>query len=173
MFIVDLDQPAPNLSLPDVQGRLHPLLDGHRAIGIVNFWSCECDLCREIDPQLEARMADWGGRVRLVTVAVDSDEHRDRLHAATQTRSTGLFLRDERHTAVQAYGAQATPHFFVIDTQGILRYRGAFHNATFRQRAPTVFYLQDAVNALLAGQMPPVRQSPAYGCAIVRRESDG
>jgi thiol-disulfide isomerase/thioredoxin len=171
MFSVDLDQPAPNLSLPDLEGRLHSLQDGHAAICIVNFWSCECDLCQEIDPQLEALISNWGQRVRLTTVAVDSEDRRELLFTAAQSRLSGAFQVDAQHAAVQAYGAQATPHFFVIDRQGILRYRGAFHNATFRQRVPTVFYLPDAVNALLAGQMPPVRQSPSYGCAIVRRDS--
>jgi hypothetical protein len=66
------------------------------------------------------------------------------------------------------YGAQTTPHAFLIDRQGILRYRGAVDNVSFRERKPTRFYLQEAVEALLAGQLPEVTEVQPFGCTIVR-----
>ena len=70
--------------------------------------------------------------------------------------------------ALDAYGVQTLPHLFVIDARGLLRYRGAFDDVTFRQRTPTRFYLKDAVDRLLAGQTPNPAETPAYGCAVVR-----
>jgi hypothetical protein len=57
---------------------------------------------------------------------------------------------------------------FVVDRDGILRYRGAVDDITFRQRQATRFFLREAVEALLAGRQPDVGETPAYGCAIVR-----
>jgi hypothetical protein len=68
------------------------------------------------------------------------------------------------------YGAKATPHFFVIDGDGLLRYSGAFDDVTFRQRTPTHTYLKDAVEAVLRGEAPNPAQTPAYGCAIAVEE---
>jgi hypothetical protein len=66
------------------------------------------------------------------------------------------------------YEAQTTPHVFVIDREGILRYRGAVDDVTFRQRTPARFFLDEAVEALLEGHVPALVESPAYGCTIVR-----
>ena len=67
----------------------------------------------------------------------------------------------------EAYGAQTTPHLFVVDADGILRYRGAFDDVTFRQRTPTKVYLREAVTAVMEGRLPAPAETAAYGCAIV------
>jgi hypothetical protein len=56
----------------------------------------------------------------------------------------------------------------VIDATGILRYRGAFDDVTFRQRTPARFYLKEAVEVLLAGKLPDPAETQPYGCTIVR-----
>jgi hypothetical protein len=55
-----------------------------------------------------------------------------------------------------------------VDREGILRYRGAVDDVTFRQRAAKRFYLEEVVEALLAGRTLELTEMPAYGCAIVR-----
>jgi hypothetical protein len=55
-----------------------------------------------------------------------------------------------------------------MDRDGILRYRGSVDDVTFRQRIPTRFFLDLAVESLLEGHLPELTESPAYGCAIVR-----
>jgi hypothetical protein len=74
---------------------------------------------------------------------------------------------------VAEHGAQTTPHLFLIDPGGFLRYQGAFDDVTFRQRTPTQAYLYQAVEALLAGRLPDPAETPAYGCAIVRYPDPG
>mgnify|MGYP003520782221 CR=1 FL=1 len=66
------------------------------------------------------------------------------------------------------FAAQTTPHVFVISREGILCYRGAVDDVTFRHRSPTRFFLDEAVESLLVGRLPAQMESPAYGCAIVR-----
>jgi hypothetical protein len=57
---------------------------------------------------------------------------------------------------------------FVIDRDGILRYQGAVDDVMFRQKIPTRFYLDEAIEALLARDLPEIQETSAYGCAIVR-----
>ena len=66
------------------------------------------------------------------------------------------------------YAAVTTPHPYVLDQDGILRYQGALDDVTFRQRTPTRFYLRQAVEAVLAGHAPEPAQTSPYGCTIVR-----
>jgi hypothetical protein len=66
------------------------------------------------------------------------------------------------------YGAQTTPHLFVVDEAGVLRYAGAPDDVGFRQRVPSRDYLADAVGALLEGRAPEPASTAAFGCALVR-----
>jgi hypothetical protein len=65
------------------------------------------------------------------------------------------------------YGAVTTPHAFVIDRAGVLRYRGGVDNVTFRQRTASRWYVREAIEALVAGRLPEVQDAPPFGCAIV------
>jgi hypothetical protein len=75
---------------------------------------------------------------------------------------------DAQGQVADLYGAITTPHVFILDREGILRYQGAVDNITFRKREATHFFLQEAVEALLAGRLPQPAETPAYGCTIVR-----
>jgi len=55
-----------------------------------------------------------------------------------------------------------------VDRAGVLRYRGAVDDTSFRQRVPTRSYLDEAVDALLDGRLPTVAEVPAFGCSIIR-----
>jgi hypothetical protein len=83
-------------------------------------------------------------------------------------RSLPVVLHDEQQLVAELYAALTTPHFFLIDRCGILRYQGAFDDVTFRQRQATQAYLQQAVEAVLAGRLPEPAQTPPYGCTIIR-----
>jgi hypothetical protein len=90
------------------------------------------------------------------------------LAAAARRRKVPFVLRDADGSVADRYGAQTTPHVFLINRQGILRYRGAVDDVSFRQREPTRFYLREAVEALLAGRLPEVADVQPFGCTIVR-----
>jgi hypothetical protein len=75
---------------------------------------------------------------------------------------------DSDHIVADLYEALITPHVFILDCEGILRYRGAVDDVTFRRREATRFFVQEAVDALLNGHLPELKETPAYGCTIVR-----
>lgn len=78
-------------------------------------------------------------------------------------------LLDESGEIGRAYGAKATPHMFVIDKEGILRYQGAIDD----QPSPRLSsvegadnYVVDALEALAAGKEIAVTSTQPYGCAV-------
>jgi hypothetical protein len=101
-------------------------------------------------------------------IAANRNESAEAVEKAAAARRLPTVLVDADHSAADLYGAQTTPHAFVIDRRGILRYRGAVDDATFRRAAPSRFFLKEAVDALLAGRKLLVQDSPPYGCAIIR-----
>jgi peroxiredoxin len=163
---MELNQPAPDFELLDLAGGSHRLSDYRGRVAIVNFWSADCPFVERVDADLLACLRDWGGRVVLLTVAINACETDEAIAAAARSRGLPLVLRGNPQVR-EAYEAQTTPHLFVVDADGILRYRGAFDDVTFRQRTPAKFHLREAVSALLDGRQPDPAETAAYGCAIV------
>ena len=104
----------------------------------------------------------------MLSIAANRNESVQMLAEAAKARNIRQVLIDSEHIVADLYEALTTPHVFVLDRQGILRYRGAVDNITFRRRESAEFFLQEAVEALLNGHLPELSETPAYGCTIVR-----
>ncbi|HEY3418494.1 MAG TPA: redoxin domain-containing protein [Armatimonadota bacterium] len=165
-----LDRPAPPFALPDLDGDLHSLEDYLGKIVILNFWSSECGWTERVDRELAPHLACWGADVALLPIESNDNERLEEVRRAAKERALPTLLLDAGQSVADRYGAVTTPQFFVVDSAGVLRYRGAFDDVTFRQRTPTRAYLVPAVDALLAGAMPDPADTPAFGCTIVRYE---
>ena len=165
---MQLNSPAPDFSLPDLNGKIYRLSEYRGRIVIVNFWSAECPFAERVDLELTRNLREWGERVVLLTIAANVNESQAQVVEAARQRGLAPVLLGSRSEVPDVYGAQTTPHLFVVDAGGILRYRGAFDDVTFRQRAATRFYLTDAVESLSAGLSPELAETAPYGCSIVR-----
>ncbi len=160
-------QTTPNFTLPDLTGNPHTLSDYRGQIVILNFWSAECSWAARTDPLLTQYLATWGEAVTLLSIAANANEPPEMLRQTAAERNLPVVLHDAERTVTELYGAQTTPHVYVLDTAGRLAYEGAFDDVTFHQRTPTRSYLKDAVDALLSGQSPDPAQTPSYGCTLV------
>lgn len=165
---MQLNQPAPDFELTDLRGKFHRLSDYRGRIVIVNFWSAECPHSERTDHYLLTRLERWNGEVVLLSVASNRNESVQMVEESAKTRRIPTILIDAEQVVADLYEAVTTPQVFVVDRQGILRYRGAVDDMKFRQPKPTRLYLQEAIEALLDGRNPDVTEMPAYGCAIVR-----
>ena len=163
-----LNQPAPDFELPDIQGKLHKLRDYRGKIVIINFWSAECPHSERADRSTMATLIQWNGEVELLSIAANQNESVQQVEEVAKTRRLPTVLLDRDHLVADLYAAATTPHIFIVDRDGILRYRGAVDDVTFRRRTATRFYLEEAVEALLDGRLPETQETPAYGCTIVR-----
>ncbi|MDQ7029473.1 MAG: redoxin domain-containing protein [Ardenticatenia bacterium] len=165
-----INQPAPDFALPDLEGRLHRLRDYRGHIVVVDFWSAECPISRDYDAFF-SEFAERFGPQGVVVLAVDSNTYEDEhvLHEAVRTRDLNFpVLRDEGNKVADLYGAETTPHVFVVDREGRLRYRGHVDDRSWQQKHPTMNYLEAVIQALLAGEEPPVQERPPFGCTINR-----
>ncbi len=165
---MQLNEPASEFELPDLQGVPHQLSEYRGKIVIVNFWSAECPHSERTDRYLISLLEQWDDEVVMLSVAANRNESAQMVAEAARVRHLPQVLIDAQHTTADLYEAMTTPHTFLIDREGILRYRGAVDNITFRQREATRFFLQEAVEALLHGRLPAPNETPAYGCVIVR-----
>jgi peroxiredoxin len=165
---LELNELAPEFTLPDLDGRIHMLSDYRGRIVIVNFWSAECPHAKRFDADITACLSQWGTDVTLLCIASNANESDGMLAAVARQHKIPVVLRDADSSVADRYEAQTTPHAFLIDHRGILRYRGAVDDVSFRQREPSRFYVREAVDALLAGRLPEVTEVQPFGCSIVR-----
>jgi len=144
------------------------LSDYRGKIVIVNFWSCECPHSERTDRSMLDCLAEWGGNVELLSIASNRNESIQSVEEAAKARGLPEVLLDADHLVADLYEAITTPQAFVVDRDGILRYRGAVDDAGFRHQKATRFFLKEAVESLLEGNSPMLTETLAYGCAIVR-----
>jgi len=165
---IELNQLAPEFTLPDLNGRIHILSDYRGRIVIVNFWSAECPHSKRFDTDITTWFAEWGTDVTLLSIASNANETDVQINGIAKQHKLPVVLRDADQSVADRYEAQTTPHVFIIDRQGILRYRGAVDDVAFRQRVATKYYLKDAVEALLSDRLPEIAEIKPFGCTIVR-----
>lgn len=165
---MDINRPAPDFELSGLDGRLHRLSDYRGRIVIVDFWSADCPHVVRADASLRAAMGRWGEAVVALMIASNASESLSALENAARERGPLTVLMDAKHEAADAFAAQVTPEAFVVDRAGVVRYRGAVDDVTFRQKIATRSFVEEAVEALLAGNLPSVAEVPAFGCSIVR-----
>ncbi|MBL8098948.1 MAG: redoxin domain-containing protein [Anaerolineales bacterium] len=165
---LQLNSPVPDFSLKDLDGNIVNINDYRDKIVIINFWSCECPHSERTDKAILSICAKWQDEVELITIASNRNESLSGIKKVAETRTIPQVWLDADCEIANLFEAVTTPHVFVIDRDGILRYQGAVDDVKFRQKVATQFYLDEAVKSLLAGDVPEVQETSAYGCAIVR-----
>ena len=84
------------------------------------------------------------------------------------------YLVDETQEVARAFGATNTPHVFVLKRDGKdfrVAYIGTVDNNSRDASAVSKKYVEDAVDALLAGQQVPTPTTKAIGCSIKWRNT--
>ena len=110
--------------------------------------------------------------VRLVAIGSNDavrypeDDFDHMKQRAQQEGFNFLYLRDESQAVARAYGATHTPHVFLLDREGVLRYRGAIDDNYDDPHAVKRPYLREALDAVLSGRTPEIATSQAVGCTI-------
>jgi peroxiredoxin len=166
--LIKAGEQAPQFQLPDLKGKLHSL-DGLRGwIIVLNFWSAECTWCERVDHELTEFLEAWKEHTQVLWIASNANESRDLIERVAAERNMPAVLLDPLQIVANLYGAQTTPHFFVVDAKGILAYQGAWDDVTFRQRVASQVYIPQVVEALSHNLSAELTNTPPYGCMLVR-----
>jgi peroxiredoxin len=156
--------------LCDLSGATHRLSQYQGKVVLMVFWSAECPVSEKYDGYFNGLRERYAGE-QLALVGVDANQNygEEEIAAAVQAREIHFpVLRDRDAAVANRFGALTTPHVYIIDREGHLAYQGAVDDYSFRQPEPTVNYVDQALEAILAGETPPVAETQPYGCTIVR-----
>lgn len=171
--VLSIGNAAPAWSeLPGVDGKQHALADLKAKDAVVVAFTCNsCPYAVDYEDRLIAfakKHCGPVGKVGLVAINVNLVEE-DRLPAMKERAGKKGFgfpyLFDETQKIANAYGATFTPEFFVLDRDRKIIYMGAMDDNTDAAKAK-VNYVESAVEAVLAGKAPEVKETGARGCLV-------
>ncbi|HEY2536050.1 MAG TPA: thioredoxin family protein [Solirubrobacteraceae bacterium] len=170
-----IGEPAPKFTLPDTEGVGHAL--GESPATVVVFTCNHCPYALAWHDRVLALAHDYSDRgVRVLAINPNDASRypRDSIEAMRARVQRGEFdgvpyLRDESQALARAYDAQTTPDVFILDSAGLLRYRGA-PDSDYEDPSQRAAYLRDALDAILDGREPELAQTPPVGCSIKWRE---
>jgi peroxiredoxin len=164
---------APALELPDTDGNAQAVPEPGEAPATVVVWTCNhCPYALGWHGRLVAAARDYADRgVRFLTVnSNDAERYPDDSLEAMRERVAREdwpfpYLHDESQQAARDWNAQVTPHLYVLDADGVIRYEGA-PDADHMDPSLDAGWLRQALDAVLSGEQPEPAATDPVGCSI-------
>jgi peroxiredoxin len=185
--ILALGSPAPDFSLPGVDGKTHRLADYASSPILVVVFTCNhCPIAQMYEQRIQQLNDDYRDRgVALVAIQpndpkalrideLDSSDMSDTLDEMKirveykHLHYTYLYDGDTQ-SVTRAYGPQATPHILIFDKERKLRYEGRVDNS-YRVEMVNTQDARNAIDALLANREVPVKHTGVFGCSTKWQE---
>ena len=169
--MIPIGATAPTFSLPDTQGVLHA--PGHAPATVLIFTCNHCPYALAWHHRTIQVARDYASRGVSVLAINPNDANRyprdapERMLARVNAGEfQGVpYLRDQSQEVARAYDARTTPHVFVLDSDLVLRYRGA-PDGDYEDPSQNASFLRDALDAVLAGRPPECPETTPVGCSI-------
>lgn len=170
---IQIGEKAPDFELPATGGGTESLADG-QADATVVYWTCNhCPYALAWHDRMLDVDRDYAGRgVRFLAINSNDPERypADSFEAMVErVESEGNwphpYLHDESQEVARAWGAEKTPHVFVLDSDLNLRYHGA-PDADYEDASHAGAYVREALDAVLDGREPERTETPAVGCGV-------
>ena len=178
--VCEFDQPAPDFSLPGVDGKIwtRDACKGEKGL-LVMFICNHCPYVKAVIHRIirdTKELADYGiGSVAIMSndptdYPEDSFENMQRI--AKELNFPFPYLLDETQEVAKAYGAVCTPDFFGYNAQLGLQYRGRLDESR-KETAPEGVRrdLFEAMKQVAETGRGPQDQIPSMGCSIKWRET--
>ncbi|NJK59196.1 MAG: thioredoxin family protein [Oscillatoriales cyanobacterium SM2_1_8] len=166
---------APDFELPSTGGdvvHLTKCLAKYTAVVVV-FMCNHCPYVKAYKDRLIALQRDFAERGVLFVGINANDEEKYPEDGFEKMKAYGAewglnfpYLRDRTQDVAEAFGARCTPEPFLLDRQGILRYRGRIDDNYSNPDAVTRQDLREAIEAVLGDRELTQPVEPAIGCSV-------
>ena len=168
---------ATDFRLKNVNDKMVSLKDYKDAKGFIVVFTCNhCPYAKAYEDRiiaLDKKFSKLGYPVIAINPnnpAKQPEDAFDRMKTrAKEKKFTFPYLFDEGQRIYPQYGATKTPHVYILKKTAKgnqVQYIGAIDDNHEDEKAVKEKYVENAVNALLAGKDVPVKETKAIGCTI-------
>ncbi|MFO0945720.1 MAG: redoxin domain-containing protein [Planctomycetota bacterium] len=146
---------------------------GPKKLVVVVFLGTECPLVKIYAPRLNS-LAKRCASLDVLFLGMDSNQQDSVEELRAFKEEFGIdfpLLKDEGNKIADRFGARRTPEAFVLDAEGIVRYRGRIDDqfgVGYQRPIATREDLALAIDSLLAGKDVESPETEAPGCFIGR-----
>ncbi len=124
---------------------------------MLTFWCSFCHSCRDVEADLDRLATKYKGRVGVIALDASAGETMDRITEFARNKGLSLPIALNPDGAVaDMFGITTTTTTVLIDSKGVLRYRGRFHDDEHA-------YADNAIVAVLAGRDVLVKETAHRG----------
>lgn len=175
---------APAFTLTDADGKTQSLSDFRGKTVVLEWTNHECPFVKKHyngeNMQKQQREAAGDGVVWLVinSSATGKQGHVSAEQAqqisADWNAANAAYLFDTDGTVGRAYAAKTTPHMYVIDAEGVLRYNGAIDSipsANVADIPKATQYVTAGLSEIAGGGTVSTAVTQPYGCSIKYSDS--
>ena len=164
---------APAFSLVNaVDGKTVAMKPDDGKLKVVVFTCNQCPYAKAFEPRIieVAKQFQAKGVTFYAIDPNDDTRYAEETMANMKARAVEKgypypYLKDGDSAIARAYGARVTPHVFVVDGQGIVRYRGYVDDSAKPEERKTTG-LTDALDSLLSGREVANNVTREFGCTI-------
>lgn len=168
---------ATDFSLENIDGKMVSLSDYEDAKGFIVTFTCNtCPYAVAYEDRIEALNKKYAAEGYPVIAIMPNNtdvkpgDNMEAMQARAKAKGfTFPYLMDKEQKIYPQYGATKTPHIFILEKTkkgNIVRYIGAIDDNYKDASAVNETYVEDAVDALLAGKEVKVKETRAIGCSI-------
>lgn len=168
---------ATDFKLENIDGKTVSLSDFESAKGFIVVFTCNtCPYAVAYEDRVEAlnkKYAKQGYPVIAImpnNTDVKPGDNMEAMKARAKAKGfTFPYLMDEGQQIYPQYGATKTPHVYILEKTkkgNVVKYIGAIDDNYQDAKAVNKKYVEDAVDALLAGEDIEEKQTRAIGCSI-------
>lgn len=111
---------APAFAVTALDGSRFTLDDMGGRVVLIDFWATWCGPCREELPEMKRIAKEFAGQpLVILSVSWDSDVSKWKDFISKNGMDWAQF-RDADHKLTESFGVDAIPHYFTIDSDGVL-----------------------------------------------------
>ncbi len=168
--MVNIGEKVDNFDLLAVDGRNHTLDQYSKKTVVVIFTCNHCPYAKAYEERIIKIQEDYDD---IQVIAINSnddvgypeDSFENMKVRAKEKEFNFPYLRDENQEVARDYGAEVTPHAFLIE-DGILKYKGRIDDNWEDENKVQVKDLRNAIEALKSGKEVKVKEAKSVGCSI-------
>lgn len=173
----DVGDTAADFKLKNVDGKMVSLSDFPDAKGFIVAFDCNtCPVSKAYNDRILALNKKYAPKgFPLIAINPNSpeissgDSFDEMVRYAKKKGYDFPYLYDESQATVRAFGATNTPHIFVLAKSGSelkVAYIGAIDDNSRDAEKVKKHYVENAVDALLAGKPVETTKTKAVGCGV-------